>query len=268
MDYSGYEFLDIEVDEGVALVKIGKPNARSHEQHEEYPRCLRDFAVDDDVRVVVATGTGDNFAPGASYESIEYRREHLDEELAGILRRGRDLTNAHIDLEKPFITALNGWSWGSGTVFSLFGDFIIAERHVRFGDGHIATALAAGDGGCITWPLSVGIITAKKYLMTADWISAEEAERIGLITEVVDTGASLSRSMDLARRLAAGPQQAIRLTKRALNQYYRWGNVVSGEYSLAAEGLTFHSTETDDAVRSLRGGRGGAIDRSWRWARR
>jgi enoyl-CoA hydratase len=269
VDYSSYSFLDIKVDDGIAVVKIDhqdRMNACKPGDHAELPRSLRDFAHDEDVRVVVLTGVGKAFSLGGTFDSVENHHTH-PEQLPELHAEARDLVHAHIDLEKPVITALNGYATGAGAAYALLADFIIVERHVRFADGHIAIALAAGDGGALIWPISVGMIRAKKYLMTGDWITAEEAERIGLVTEVVETGQSFDRAMQLARRLADGPQMAIRYTKRALNQWLRQGATVAFDYSLALEMETFPTEDLGRALASLRQKGSGAIEREWTWGR-
>jgi enoyl-CoA hydratase len=270
MDYSTYKFLDIIVVDGIAQVKMNHPESLNAcvnpSDHEEFGRSLRDFAKDDDVKVIVATGSGKAFSVGGGRTVM--KAGSADPDYAWqIFREARELVNAHIELDKPFITALNGYALGAGAAYGLLGDFIIAERNIRFGDCHIAGGIAAGDGGVIIWPLSVGMVRAKKYLLTGDWIGAEEAERIGLITEVVEPGESWDRSLALARRLADGPQAAIRFTKRALNQWHRLGGLIGFDYALAYEITTSYSDEMRMAMESLANKGPGAIDRDWQWRR-
>jgi enoyl-CoA hydratase len=268
-DYSSYSFLTITVRDGIALVLIDHPermNACQGNDHAEFARSLRDFALDDDVRVVILSGVGKAFSLGGTYDGVERHNQH-PEELPDLQREARDLVYAHVDLEKPVITALNGYCTGAGAAYALLADFIIAERHVRFADGHVAIGLAAGDGGVMTWPISMGLVRAKKYLLTGDWITAEEAERAGLISEVVETGESLERAKALATRLSNGPQTAIRHTKKALNQWLRQAAITAFDYSLAMEMQTFTTREVAEAVRSLRAKGPGAIDRDWEWRR-
>ena len=127
-------------------------------------------------------------------------------------------------------------------------------------DGHIRAALSAGDGGTLIWPLTMGLTKAKKYLLTGDWIGAEEAERLGLVSEVVDAGRSLERAVDVARRFANGPQLAIRATKMALNQWLRLGQMASFDYSLALEFLSASDDDVPRALESLRARGAGAIE--------
>lgn len=267
VDYSSFEFIDIEVRDGVATAVLNNPdklNAAEGEGHAEFARSLRAFAVDDSVHAVVLAARGKAFSVGGSWESEEENVADAETKWR-VTREARDLVYAHLELDKPVVTALQGWAFGSGAAYALLADFIIAERHVKFGDGHVFAGLPAGDGGVLIWPMSVGMVRAKKYLLTGDIIDAVEAERIGLVTEVVETGASFDRATALARRLADGPRQAIRYTKRALNQQYRALVLTSFDLSLSLEmEVMYHGAEFGAYLERWREG-GGLIDRSWRW---
>jgi len=102
----------------------------------------------------------------------------------------------------------------------------------------------------LIWPLAMGLLRAKRYLLTGDALSAEEAQRLGLVSEVVDPGASFERAMVYARRFAAGPRQALRHTKRALNQWMRLG-MSAFDLSWAGESLTLASPEAREAREAL-----------------
>jgi enoyl-CoA hydratase len=168
----------------------------------------------------------------------------------------RELVRAHIDLDKPMVAAINGPAAGSGMMFALLCDWIIVEEQAPICDGHIKAAIAAGDGGTMIWPLTVGITRTKRWLMTGDWIDAHEAERIGLVTEVVGTGESLERAKEVAERFVAMPQMAVRSTKRAINQWLSFGMAHSFDYAAALETQTFSlgGAEVRAAVEGMRSG--------------
>jgi Enoyl-CoA hydratase/isomerase len=155
----------------------------------------------------------------------------------------------------------NAVAKGGGATFALLCDYIIVERSTVLSDGHIRAALTAGDGGTLIWPLAMGLTKAKRYLLTGDNISVEDAERFGLVTEVVEDGQSRARAMDVARRLADGPQVAIRNTKVALNQWLRLGQTTSQDYALALQMLSGTHDDVLAALNSLKSGGVGAIAR-------
>lgn len=241
MNYEGYRFLQVERRDGIAFVTITNPekmNACSHEDHAEFATILRDVAVDDEVRAVVLTGAGRAFSVGATYEYMRQLTE--DQEARTELQdQVRELVRSHIDLEKPVVAAINGVATGSGLMLALLSDYVIIEENVKIADGHIKAALAAGDGGVLIWPLAVGITRAKRYLMTGDWIDAAEAERIGLVTELVPEGEALPRATEVAEDFTRMPQEALRFTKRAINQWLSFSASIGFELSASLEMQTF-----------------------------
>jgi enoyl-CoA hydratase len=249
MDYSRYTFLRTEVRDHIAHVVLSRPekaNACRREEHGEFATILRDLSVDDDVRVVLISSTGKAFSVGADYEYMEELVSDRDA-LAELQVQARELVHAHIDLDKPVVCAMQGAASGSGLMFGLLSDIVIADRDARIVDGHVTIALAAGDGGALYWPLAAGLVRAKRHLLTGDWVTAEQAVQYGLIAEVVDNGHCLERAREYAERFVGMPQLALRYTKRALNQWLRHGATVAFDYSLALEIQTF--AMTPDAVR-------------------
>jgi enoyl-CoA hydratase len=252
MRYEGYELLSVEVREHVARVTFDLParqNRYTIHTHTELARIVADLAGDTEVHSILVTANGRAFCAGADDGVLE-AVDADPSELRRTLDEARAQVHGLVDIDKPIVIALTGTAMGAGLALVLLADIIIAERHVRFTDGHVLAAMPAGDGGVLAWPASVGIIRAKRYLLTADPISAEEAERIGLITEVVDTGTAKARAEVYATRFADGPQRAIRFTKRALNEWLR-ARLDSFDLSLAYEEATFASGDVARAVREI-----------------
>ena len=97
-------------------------------------------------------------------------------------------------------------------------DVVIASEKARIGDPHIGVGILPGDGGCLIWPLLVGMCKAKQYLMTGEMVNAVDAERMGLITKVVPPDKLMEEAWAWASRFANGPFLAISLTKMSLNK--------------------------------------------------
>jgi enoyl-CoA hydratase len=249
VSYDSYEFVRTRLEGGVMYLTLSRPevmNACSEQDHAELGRIIEQIGRDDDVKVIVATGAGRAFSVGGDTDLIEAMVTDADTR-ERVERDARGMIHSLIALEKPLIVAMNGVAMGGGLAFALMGDFIIAEEGKKFTDGHMLISVAAGDGGALIWPLYSGLLRAKKYLLTGDFISAEEAERIGMVTEVVAAGTSLERATEIAQRLAGMPQLPIRYTKRALNQWFTVGSVAF-DLSCAYEFLTFGSPETGEVV--------------------
>jgi enoyl-CoA hydratase len=111
--------------------------------------------------------------------------------------------------------------------------------------------VAAGDHAAIIWPLLCGMAKAKYYLMTSDFVSGPEAERLGLVSLCVPDEELLEKAMEVATNLASGPRHAIRFTKRALNQWLLQAGPIF-DHSLALEMLGFFSEDMMAGVEALR----------------
>jgi len=252
MTYEGYQLLSVEVSDGIGRVTLDLPerhNRYTVATHGEFARIVSDLAADTAVNSILVTANGRAFCGGAD-EGVLEEATNNDAVLRQTLDEARTQVHGLVDLDKPVVVALTGTAMGAGLALVLLADIVIAERHVRFTDGHVLAAMPAGDGGVLAWPASVGIMKAKRYLLTGDPISAEEAERIGLITEVVETGQGKARAEVYARRLAEGPQRAIRFTKRSLNQWLRAG-LDAFDLSLAYEEVTLQSGDVAAAVQVI-----------------
>ena len=251
--YDDLRFLDVEIDAGVAVVRLAGPepgNAISFEGHVEMSTILPRLGRDDRVDAVLLTGAGDAFCVGPTAAFMACIAEGEPGFVARLMQDVRLLVQGHVDFEKPVVSALNGPAGGGPLAFALLADVVIAERHATLSDMHVAAAVAAGDGGVLIWPLAMGLLRAKRYLLTGDPLAAEEAARLGLVTEVVDPGRSFARAMVYARRFAAGPRQALRHTKRALNQWLRLG-MPAFDLSWAGEILTVATPEAREASQAL-----------------
>jgi len=253
MQYSDYQHLRFETrDNGVLLLTLDRPpvNATDSRMHAELTEVWKTIADDDRVKVVLVTGAGRAFSAGGDMSLLE--------ELAGnpevvrrTLREAAGLVYNMIDLEKPIISAINGPAVGAGLAVALMADISIISESARLTDGHLRLGVAAGDHAAIIWPLLCGMAKAKYYLLTADFIDGKEAERIGLVSKCVPAEELMDRAWAVADRLAAGPQNALRLTKRSLNGWLRSAGPIF-ENSLAFEMLNFLEGDVQEGLAALR----------------
>jgi enoyl-CoA hydratase len=140
---------------------------------------------------------------------------------------------------------------GAGLAAALMADIPIAAKNARLIDGHTRLGVAAGDHAAIVWPLLCGMAKAKYYLLTCDTINGEEAERIGLVSLTCEESQLREKALEVARKLAAGPQTAIRWTKYSLNNWLRMAGP-SFDASLALEMLGFTGPEAKEGVAALK----------------
>jgi enoyl-CoA hydratase len=130
-------------------------------------------------------------------------------------------------------------------------DISIASRNARLIDGHTRLGVAAGDHAAIVWPLLCGMAKAKYYLLLCETVSGEEAERIGLVSMTCEEEKLRDTALEVARKIAAGPQTAIRWTKYSLNNWLRMAGP-SFDASLAMEIMGFTGPEVKEGLASLR----------------
>jgi enoyl-CoA hydratase len=202
---------------------------------------------DPDVRVAILCGAGKAFSAGGSFELIDTMiRDYAMR--TRVLREARDIVRNVIDCSKPIVSAMHGPAVGAGLVCGLLADVSIATRNARIIDGHTRLGVAAGDHAAICWPLLCGMAKAKYYLLTCETLTGEEAERIGLISLVVENEEQLhAKALAVASQLARGAQSAIRFTKHTLNHWYR----AMGPAFDASLALEFYGFSGPDAAEGL-----------------
>ena len=211
-----YETILTEVENGVGRITINRPDARNALNTQvlgDIRQALAEFRHDREVSVVVFTGAGDRaFAAGADIGELRVRTA-LDA-LAAIMQGVYDEVEAY---EKPTIAAVNGFALGGGCELAMACDVRIASRNARFGLPELTLSIIPGAGGTQRLSRLVGKGRAIEMILTSQIIDAEEARRIGLVTQIADENEDL---MDRVRETAAailkkGPL-AVRLAKLAI----------------------------------------------------
>ncbi|HXG03799.1 MAG TPA: enoyl-CoA hydratase/isomerase family protein [Candidatus Binatia bacterium] len=254
MDYKEYRHLLFERrPNGVLLVTLNRPevlNATNDRLHWELTQVWLTIDRDPETRVAVVTGAGRAFSAGGDMDMVE-RNATDPRRLANTVREASDLVYNMLNLDKPIISAINGVAVGAGLVVALMADISIMAEDARFTDGHTKLGVVAGDHAAIIWPLLCGMAKAKYYLLTSDFIDGREAERIGLVSLCVPREQLMAKAFEVADRLATGAQQAIRWTKRSLNNWLRVAGPIFDQ-SIALEMLTFMEEDVREGIRAIR----------------
>jgi len=202
------------------------------------------------VHVAVVTGAGRAFSAGGDLGLVENAYRDYDE-IIRILNEARDLVYNMLHCNTPIISAINGAAVWAGLVVALLADISIAAENARLADGHVRMGVAAGDHSAIIWPLLIGMAKSKYYLMTSDFVSGHEAERLGLVSMAAPDNELLDKAMAVATDIATGPRHAIKFTKRALNQWLLQAGPIF-DHSLALEMLGFFSEDVLAGVEGIR----------------
>jgi enoyl-CoA hydratase len=228
----------------------GKLPTAGHAGHAELTHIWRDVQDDDAVKVAVLRGDGMGFSGGGDLALVQDMAADFQVR-SRVWREARDLVYNIINCDKPIVSAMHGPAVGAGLVAGLLADISIAASDAKIVDGHTRLGVAAGDHAAIVWPLLCGMAKAKYYLLTCEAVSGAEAERIGLVSLCVPQAELLPKAYDVADKLAAGSQSAIRWTKYSLNNWLRTAGP-SFDTSLALEFMGFAGPDVQEGVSSLR----------------
>jgi enoyl-CoA hydratase len=256
MAYDDYEFIEVTRDGGVLTVTLNRPerlNAVNPAMLEELGRVFHEVNRDSGVDAIILTGAGRAFCAGGDIDEMDKRNAGEQPHDWDVPRPGRHgILQGLLDLEPPIIAAVNGDAAGLGATLALFCDVVVAADVARFGDPHIRLGLVPGDGGTVIFSHLLGLPKAKMLLMTGDLIDAAEAERIGLISEVVPREDLIETALSIAGRIARNPRLAVRWTKLALNRRLKEEMLLGMEVGSALEWLSVNTEDHAEAVRAQR----------------
>jgi enoyl-CoA hydratase/carnithine racemase len=212
-----------EVHNRVATITLNRPdrlNALTFDVYRELTDTFEALRKEDEVRAVVITGAGRAFCSGGDVHDII--GELFSKNMEGLLEFTRmtcELIRNIRALPKPVIASLNGTTAGAGACIALASDIRIANPSAKIAFLFVRVGLSGADmGAAHLLPRLVGLAKATEILYTGDFVSAEEAERIGLYNRVVPAEELETETRSLAERLARGPSFAIGITKEMLNR--------------------------------------------------
>jgi len=218
-----HSFLYEQNQGGIATITLNRPerlNALTFEVYRELTDTFASLRDDKDVRVVIITGSGRAFCSGGDVHDII--GELFERNIEGLLEFTR-LTCALVRnmraLPKPVISSLNGTTAGAGACIALASDIRLASEDAKIAFLFVKVGLSGADmGAAFLLPRVVGLSKATELLYTGDFISATEAQRIGLYNRVVPADELAATTRELAKRLARGPAFALAKTKEMLNR--------------------------------------------------
>lgn len=213
-----YKNILMAVEDGIGLMTINRPEVRNAVDlatWDEIRTGMEAFKSDGAVKVVILTGAGGKaFASGADIRVLQARTAM--ETLHSTLM---DTLGVIASLPKPVIAAVDGYALGGGCELAMACDIRVATRKSRFGQPEVGLGIIPAGGGTQRLQRLVGIGKAKELIFTGDIISAEEAERIGLVQKVVEDseGAAVAAAREMAQKIKAKGPVAITLAKLAID---------------------------------------------------
>jgi enoyl-CoA hydratase len=247
-------YIEIERLGHLLIARIDRPdsplNAVNAQLHHDLGQLFRELKTESEARAVIVTGVGTAFSAGGDFDWFAELR--TVEAVHHLRREAKQIIWDLLDVEIPVLCALNGPAVGLAASIALLSDMIIMAETAMIADPHVTVGLVAGDGGAAIWPLLLGPMAAKRHLMLGDPVSAEDALRYGIATEVCGAEELFERSMHWGRRLAAGAPLAVQGTKAAVNQQIKQALLTSFDLSTALEIPCLLSQDHVEAVDAFR----------------
>jgi enoyl-CoA hydratase/carnithine racemase len=246
-----------EIDgEGIVLLTLNRPELRNPisdpEMVEALTAALARLDADPAARVAILTGAGKGFSSGGNINQMK-PGGNLNAGSPAATRLNykhgiQRLPLAFAALEVPVIAAVNGAAMGAGCDLTCMCDLRIAGESAKFAESFVKLGLIAGDGGSWLLPRVIGWSKAAEMALTGDPIDAAEALACGLVSRVVPDAELLDEARILARRIAANPPHAVRMTRRLLWEGRRADLATLLEMASAMQAAAHATADHEEAV--------------------
>jgi enoyl-CoA hydratase/carnithine racemase len=248
--------LRLERRDGVATITLDRPkvqNALTPALFVQLGELFGEVAENPDDRVLVLTGAGNAFCAGADLadpEAAAAMANHGPVSLGQFVRRSTAAALPLHRLPKPTIAAVNGVAAGGGCNLALGCDIVFAGQSARFSEIFVKRGLGIDYGGSWLLPRLVGLQRAKDIAFRGDVLGADEAERYGLVLEVVPDAELMERVGDYARTLASRPPIALAAIKSGINRGAAWSYEESLEFEADSQATCLGSEDFREAMRA------------------
>ncbi|MBW2277050.1 MAG: enoyl-CoA hydratase/isomerase family protein [Deltaproteobacteria bacterium] len=213
-----YETIKYDVSEGIGTITINRPdvlNALNLTVLSELLDAIGEASADEQVRVLILTGAGRSFVAGAD---IAQMKDFSTRQGLAFGDQGHAVMAALETMDKPAIAAVNGFALGGGTELSLGCDFIYASSKAKFGQPEVNLGIIPGFGGTQRLARTVGMNKARELIYSGEVIDAQEAKRIGLVSEVFEPDDFIERVREKAKLIMSKGPVAISTAKRVMNK--------------------------------------------------
>jgi 2-(1,2-epoxy-1,2-dihydrophenyl)acetyl-CoA isomerase len=245
-----YSSILAEKEDGVTIITLNRPealNALDVQIRHEILEAL-DLATKDDTRVIILTGSGKAFCAGGDIKSWVDSSDEDNYERLDLLN---EIIMKMINMDKPIISAVNGYAYGAGCNLALAADIIFASDDAIFCESFMNLGLIADGGGTYFLPRLIGTKKAMEIVLTADQISAAEAEKIGLINRVIPREGFDSEVKTFAKKLAQRSATAVGLLKKLMHGSFEKDIVTALNHELLAQNYCMRSEFHKDAVEAF-----------------
>jgi enoyl-CoA hydratase/carnithine racemase len=254
------ETVEIELRGPICVVSLHRP-AKLNAISEQMERDLCDAVASAEVQrssCVVFTGGPDVFSAGAD---LSVTRGYEPGEIIAHYQGTGDFAERVAALPQPTLSAIAGYCIGGGLELALATDFRIAEPSADFRFPEVALGILPSWGGAVRAVRLLGAAAAKELILLRERLDAQDALRLGLVTELVAEGQSLSRALELAERLAQLPPHAVSVTKRLIDVLPESSHAAGLELERLAYGMLAQTDEAGGKLTSWdRSGSDGPLD--------
>ena len=244
-----YENVIVAKDGAIAVVTLNRPqalNALSYGLVKDLSLAMQELDQDAEVRVIVVTGGDKVFAAGADIKELADKGPFdsmVQERLAY-----RDKINK---VAKPVIAAVIGFALGGGCELAMSCDIIVAAENARFGQPEVNLGIIPGSGGTQRLAHVLGKHRAMELVLTGDMLNAADAERFGLVNRVVPAELCLEEALNIAKKIAAKPELAIKAAKEAVLKSANTGLDEGLEFERKAFYLLFASADRSEGMKAF-----------------
>jgi enoyl-CoA hydratase/carnithine racemase len=252
----------------VAILTLNNPplNIFTSRLLEDLAGHILDLSNDASVRVLVIAGAGDRaFSGGANIEDMVTMDRA---EASAFSTKGQAVANLLERSPLPVIVAVHGYCMGGGFELSQACDFIIASEDAVFGQPEINIGVIPGWGGSRRLTRAVGVVRARRWILTGEKIPAKTAFTYGLLDRVVSNDRLMEEAMSLARELASKPAVALAAAKYAVNQAADPSRLNGLDYERTLWGLLFDTDDQKEGMRAFLEKRPAAFPDQRDWTRR
>jgi len=244
----------------ILFEKIGDVGRITLNRPEKYNSIVREMALslhntlencesDDSIRCILITGAGKAFCAGQDLkEAIDPQGPEIEqivrEHYNPIIKRIREI-------EKPVIAAVNGVAAGAGANLALACDIVTATQSAKFIQAFSKIGLIPDSGGTYFLPRLIGLPKATAFMMTGEPVSSEKAEALGMIYAVYEDAEFESKTVELARSIAAMPTKGLGYTKRLLNQSFNNSLEDQLDLEAATQSLSAHADDHKEGIQAF-----------------
>jgi len=191
--------------------------------HKELPLAFYDIANDHETKVVILTGTGEEFS-GPRVTNVGHplfpTRPSM-ELIDALVSEGKQGLMNFLNIDVPVISAINGPAWRHSEL-PLLADIVLAADTAAFQDSaHFTGGLVPGDGMHVVYPLLLGVNRARYFLLTGETLDAQKAHQLGLVAEVLPRDKLMARAWALAEDMARRPKSLLRLSRAVLTEHIK-----------------------------------------------